>query len=157
MTKFSPANKSRSPKLPAFAKPDPRRSRNMRAIKARDTSPERVLRQLLHSEGFRFLVCCSDLPGAPDVVLPKYRTAILVHGCFWHAHSCTRGLRLPKTNTRYWRAKREKNVRRDRRVLRQLRRHGWSCLTVWECQLRTPDRVARRIVRHLQRKVLLVG
>ncbi|MCA2992530.1 DNA mismatch endonuclease Vsr [Gemmatimonas sp.] len=107
----------------------------MAAIKRRDTQPEMRLRRALHATGFRFRLDRRDLPGSPDIVLPKYRTAIFVHGCFWHRHNC-RFFKWPKTRAEFWREKLNGNVERDRRTMRSLRRLGWQVLVIWECELR---------------------
>ena len=106
----------------------------MRRIKSRDTSPELAVRRLLHALGYRFRLHRSDLPGTPDIALPGRKAAILVHGCFWHQHSCKLG-RVPKGNQAYWIPKLERNVRHDKVVKRQLRTLGWRVLTVWECEV----------------------
>lgn len=103
-----------------------------------------VVRRLVHAMGYRFRLHRRDLPGSPDLVLPRRRAVIFVHGCFWHVHSCQRG-RVPKSNTSYWTAKRLRNAARDRRALRRLRRDGWRVLTLWECQLKHPERVENRL------------
>lgn len=112
-----------------------KRSWVMSRIRGKDTQPEKVLRSLLHARGYRFRLYRGDLPGKPDIVLPKYRTAILVHGCFWHAHECQRG-RLPKSHTDYWSAKIARNKKRDAKHLEELRQLGWEPVVVWECELK---------------------
>lgn len=126
------------------------RSCNMRAIKGRDTSLELIVRRLLHAMGYRFRLHRRDLPGCPDVVLPRHRAAILIHGCFWHRHSCARGRSEPSTRRAFWRVKFAGNVERDRRALRALRREGWRVLVVWECQTRDAERLRARLARLLQ-------
>lgn len=132
--------------------PETRRE-TMRRVKAKDTTPERVVRRLVHSLGYRFRLHRRDLPGCPDLVLPRHRAAVFVHGCFWHVHHCKAGQKTPKTNTEYWQAKRERNRRRDARVKRQLYRLGWRVLTVWECQTRPRERakLAVRLARLIDR------
>lgn len=110
------------------------RKRVMRAVHSENTKPEKLVRSLLHRLGFRFRLHCKKLPGAPDIVLPSRRIAIFVHGCFWHGHDCTRGGRIPKSNTEYWIDKREKNRLRDRRVITELTDCGWRSVVVWECE-----------------------
>jgi len=100
--------------------------------------------------GFRFSLKRDDLPGKPDLALPKYRAAIFVHGCFWHGHRCRRGARVPKTNTGYWRAKVARNRSRDRRVAAELRARGWRVLAIYECQLRREGAVGKRIEKFLR-------
>jgi len=121
----------------------------MRQITKTDTSPEMVVRRLCHSMGFRYRLHRRDLPGTPDLVFPGRGKVILVHGCWWHRHNCKLGRREPKTRRNYWIPKLEKNVSRDRRVRRQLRRDGWSVMTVWECQTRDPEKLSRRLFRFL--------
>jgi len=110
----------------------------MSRVRAHDTKPERVVRSVLHSMGYRFRLHRSELPGTPDIVLAKFSTVILVHGCFWHRHAACPKATTPKTRTRFWAAKFQANKARDRRVRRKLIACGWSVITVWECQ--TVDR-----------------
>jgi DNA mismatch endonuclease (patch repair protein) len=121
------------------------RSRIMRSIRGRDTGPERAVRSIVHSLGFRFRLHRKDLPGTPDLVLPRHRTVILVHGCFWHAHRCRAGRVEPRSNAAFWRAKRLANRTRDARVRAALRARGWTVIEIWECQLKDPEAVARKI------------
>jgi DNA mismatch endonuclease, patch repair protein len=125
------------------------RSRLMARVKSRNTTPELIVRRLVHGMGFRFRLHRRDLPGTPDIVLPRLRKIINVHGCFWHDHSCRHGRLDPVKNAAYWKRKRENNVARDRRTARLLRRAGWSVLTVWECQLRDVARLTVRLRRFL--------
>ncbi len=114
------------------------RSRNMAAIRGRDTKPEIVVRSALHALGYRFRLHRGDLPGTPDIVLPKYRTAIFVHGCFWHSHNCRYGRVTPATRSEFWSEKRAGTVARDQRNIESLKEHGWYVLTIWECETRDP-------------------
>jgi len=125
------------------------RSFNMAQIRGRDTKPEITLRKWLSRNGYRYRLNSRDLPGKPDIVFPRLHKVIFVHGCFWHMHRCRYGKVVPKTNAKFWQAKREGNVDRDKRNLRTLRTLGYKVLIVWECQLRDLDRVARRVVRFL--------
>ena len=109
------------------------RSRNMAAIKSRDTTPELAVRRALHAAGLRFRLHRRDLPGRPDIVLPRYRSAVFVHGCFWHRHSC-RFFVWPKTRAVFWREKILGNERRDKCAQSSLRKAGWRVIVVWECQ-----------------------
>lgn len=128
-----------------------KRSWVMGRIRARNTKPEIMVRSLLHRMGYRFRINRRDLPGKPDIVLPKFRTVIFVHGCFWHRHPGCREATMPKSRTDYWRSKFEQNVERDKRTVRKLRKDGWSVLTVWACQVKKdPLKVARRLDRHLR-------
>src|SRR5918993_1434460 len=107
----------------------------MAAIRHRNTKPEMVVRRLLHAAGFRFRLHRKDLPGTPDIVLPKYRAVILVNGCFWHGHSCSKGTR-PATNTEFWNDKLDKNLERDATKKEKLQELGWHVIIVWECELK---------------------
>ena len=112
------------------------RSRTMRAVKSKNTAPEMKVRRLARAMGHRFRLHRKDLPGAPDLVFPKSRKSIFVHGCFWHGHDCARGARLPKANADYWLAKILRNKNRDKDVQQRLKAMGWHVLVVWECELR---------------------
>lgn len=121
------------------------RSRIMRSIRGTDTVPELRVRSALHRRGFRFRVHVRELAGRPDIVLPRYRTAILVHGCFWHRHARCRFATVPQTRQSYWAAKFEANRKRDRRTVRALERAGWRVVVLWECEVMRD--VHRAIVR----------
>ena len=112
-----------------------RRSENMRRIKGQNTGPERLVRSLLHKLGFRFRLHRRDLPGVPDIVLPKFRTVIFVHGCFWHRHKGCPDATLPKSNSAFWANKLESNRLRDVANRRKLKSAGQNVLVVWECEL----------------------
>ncbi|MCY3879284.1 MAG: very short patch repair endonuclease [Rhodobacteraceae bacterium] len=129
--------------------PSEERSRNMRAIKGRDTKPEMRVRRLLHSMGYRYRLHRKDLPGKPDIVFGPRRKVIFVHGCFWHGHSCKAGQRIPKTNTEFWSNKIEANIERDRRQLEALSQAGWTALMLWECELRDADALRDRLTAFL--------
>ena len=107
----------------------------MQNVKTKNTAPEIKLRSLLHKNGFRFRVNRKDLPGKPDIVLPKYRAVIFVHGCFWHGHDCPRGQR-PQTNADFWKQKIDRNVIRDKSDVSLLESLGWRVLIVWECEIK---------------------
>ena|ERR1700731_2866911 len=113
------------------------RSRTMRAVKSKNTALEVRIRHLLHAQGFRFRLHDRSLPGTPDIVFPARKKAVLVHGCFWHGHSCPRGNRIPKNNSAYWSNKIARNVTRDRETIKHLQQLGWQSAIVWECELRT--------------------
>ncbi len=125
------------------------RSRNMAAIRSKDTKPEMIVRRIVHRLGFRFRLHRRDLPGTPDLVFPRLRKVINVHGCYWHMHTCRWGCVTPKTNAEFWLSKRTGNTKRDRRNARALRRDGWQVLTVWECQLKNRDRLVTRLAAFL--------
>ncbi len=122
-----------------------RRSWNMSRISGKDTAPEKQVRSALHRAGYRFRLHSRTLPGRPDLVLPKYRTLVLVHGCFWHRHKGCRFAYTPKSRTAFWNAKFDANVERDRRTARELRRLGWKVVTVWECEADRPATWLRRL------------
>lgn len=128
----------------------PERSAVMRAVKSKDTSPERAVRSLLHRAGYRFRLHRRDLPGNPDLVFPSRHKAVFVHGCFWHGHRCKRGNRIPKTNTAYWEEKIARNRARDASHCRDLKKLGWQVCTIWECQLKEPASVLQRLVEFLR-------
>jgi DNA mismatch endonuclease (patch repair protein) len=111
-----------------------RRSEIMKSICSSNTSPEKEVRSVLHMLGYRFRIHRKDLPGTPDIVLPKLQTVIMVHGCFWHQHTCRRGRHIPKSNTEYWISKIKKNTIRDKRNAKHLENLGWRRIVIWECQ-----------------------
>lgn len=121
------------------------RSERMARVRGQNTGPERAVRSVLFSMGYRYRLHGADLPGRPDIVLRSRRCAIFVHGCFWHRHACRNGRRLPKSRAAFWRAKLEGNAARDRRLRARLRRGGWRVLVLWECQLRDADKLAARL------------
>jgi DNA mismatch endonuclease (patch repair protein) len=123
----------------------------MKSVRREDTSPELAVRRFLHASGLRYALHRADLPGRPDIVLPARRTAVFVHGCFWHGHGCAHGSVRAKTNAAFWAAKIAGNRARDRRQARQLRRLGWQVETVWECQLDRPGRLRALATRLLAR------
>jgi DNA mismatch endonuclease (patch repair protein) len=126
----------------------------MAAIKGRNTKPEIRVRSLLHSLGYRFRLHRKDLPGKPDIVLPRYRTVIFVHGCFWHYHDCRWGRVVPKTRVDFWEKKRQDTTERDARHVHALRAEGWKVLVIWECDLRDAEYLQKRLRRFLGGKQL---
>lgn len=120
--------------------PSPQRSRNMAAVKGKDTGTERLVRSLLFRAGYRYRLHGKDLPGKPDIVLKAYDAVIFVHGCFWHYHHCPHGSRLPKRNAAYWKKKLEGNKARDARDRNALAEAGYRTLTIYECALRGKHR-----------------
>lgn len=125
------------------------RSRAMSRVKNKNTKPEVHVRRMLHRMGYRFRLHRRDLPGAPDIVLPRYRSIVFVHGCFWHSHDCPRGAR-PSTRAKFWNAKLDSNIERDRVNRVVLEQRGWRVLTVWECELRDPDTVHDKLRHFLE-------
>ncbi|MCX6346083.1 MAG: DNA mismatch endonuclease Vsr [Armatimonadetes bacterium] len=109
----------------------------MSRVKGKDTVPEKVVRSLLHNLGYRFRLHRKDLPGSPDMVLPKYNTAIFVHGCFWHRHKGCPKTTMPTANYEYWEKKFSENIDRDTRKERELRQLGWRIIIVWQCETAT--------------------
>ncbi|MCY4557181.1 MAG: very short patch repair endonuclease [Chloroflexi bacterium] len=116
------------------------RSRMMRAIRGKDTKPEVRLRKALFAQGYRYRLHSENLPGSPDILLPRYRAAIFVHGCFWHGHDCHL-FRLPTTRAEFWRQKIMGNRQRDILVQERLADEGWRVLTVWECSMKGRTRM----------------
>lgn len=133
------------------------RSRHMRGVRREHTKPEVVVRRIAHSLGFRFRLHCKDLPGSPDLVFPRHKKVIFVHGCFWHGHTGCRYATVPKTRTEWWVAKLRKNRERDARALIQLTELGWISTTVWECETRKADGLVERISAFLKRPLDLDG
>lgn len=131
-----------------------RRSEQMARIRSGNTGPELKVRKILHRIGYRFRLHRRDLPGTPDIVLPRHRVAIFVHGCFWHGHDCRRGAREPKTNADYWRNKRSRNRRRDDRAQRELVAQGWRVLVLWECDLGSGFELADRLAEFIDSRQL---
>ena len=125
------------------------RSFNMSQIRDKNTKPEIVVRKIVHHMGYRFRLHQADLAGKPDIVLPKHRKIIFVHGCFWHIHSCRYGKVKPKTNAKFWESKRQGNVTRDRQNFRQLRKNGWKILVIWECQTKDTDKLKSELKKFL--------
>ena len=126
------------------------RSWNMSRIRSRDTGPEKAVRSLLHRLGYRFRIYRADLPGRPDIVLPKHHTVIVVHGCFWHRHARCRYAYTPKSRVEFWQHKFQQNVERDRRVQQKLRQLGWNVIVVWECQVGDEPALAQRLHKRIR-------
>ena len=112
------------------------RSRTMRHVLGKNTKPELVVRSVLHRMGYRFSLGGKDLPGRPDIVLPKHQTVIFVHGCFWHRHPRCKMASTPSSNTEYWNSKFQRNVERDQEAATMLKKLGWKVLVIWECEIR---------------------
>lgn len=134
----------RLPDVP-HAPVDPIRSKIMRAVGRTNTTPEIAVRRSLHALGFRFRLHRKDLPGTPDLVVPKCRTAVFVHGCFWHRHKGCSKATTPKTRAEFWRAKFLQNIRRDLRNVDLLQQAGWSVLTIWQCETTRPEKLTAKL------------
>lgn len=125
------------------------RSRIMASVRQKNTGPERIVRSLLHHMGFRFRLHPKKLPGTPDIVLPRYKMAIFVHGCFWHQHKDCPKAKRPTSNREYWEQKLDQNIERDNARIAALQHATWSVLVVWECETKDPDALAERLKRSL--------
>jgi len=123
-----------------------KRSWNMSRIRGKDTNPEVVVRSLLHRRGYRFRLHVKRLPGCPDIVLPKYRKVIFVHGCFWHRHPGCKYAYTPKSRQDFWTKKFQKTVERHEIVTRELEGQGWKTLVVWECETANTDKIYRKLI-----------
>ncbi|MET3133615.1 DNA mismatch endonuclease (patch repair protein) [Oxalobacteraceae bacterium GrIS 1.11] len=129
--------------------PDQRR-RTMAAVKSSNTKPEVAVRRLLHALGYRFRLHRKDLPGRPDIVLPRYKTVVFVHGCFWHQHPDCKHAARPTSNIEYWAAKLDRTVIRDKKQLVELEALGWQVVVVWECEIRDVELVTIRLKQALK-------
>ena len=123
-----------------------RRSRNMSAIKSKNTKPEIAVRKLLHSMGYRFRLHRKDLPGSPDIVLPKYKTVIFVHGCFWHRHENCKYASNPKTRVEFWNKKFKDNIVRDIKNQEKLKSLGLKSKIIWECETKNIDKLREKLI-----------
>lgn len=117
----------------------------MGRIKSGDTKPELTVRSILHRMGYRFRLHRKDLPGKPDIVLPKYKTVIFVHGCFWHRHESCKYAYTPKSRTDFWQKKFQSNVTRDHKVVSTLAEMGWRVLIIWECEVKKTEFIMERL------------
>ncbi len=129
------------------------RSYNMSKIRSKNTKPEMIVRKYLHAQGFRFRLHRKDLPGKPDIVLPKYKTVIFVHGCFWHHHKNCRYAYIPKTRRDWWKTKFETNKFKDKESLQLLTESGWRIIMIWECDLKGKIRCPEYL-NSIQKKLL---
>lgn len=120
----------------------------MSRIKSKDTAPEMRVRSALHRAGYRFRLHVKDLPGKPDIVLPKYKTVIFVHGCFWHRHKGCSNATMPSTNQAFWKEKFKRNVERDKREQAELNKLGWKVLVVWECEVTQMFNIDKYLITH---------
>ena len=129
-----------------------KRSWNMSRIGSKNTNPEKVVRALLHSQGYRFRLHRKDLPGKPDIVLKKYNTVILVNGCFWHQHKSCKRANIPKSNKEYWIPKIERNKKRDKRNIKEIKNLGWRVMVVWECEVKkNPHKIVNKVIKFLKK------
>jgi DNA mismatch endonuclease (patch repair protein) len=126
-----------------------KRSEIMASVRSKDTSPELTVRSLVHRMGYRFRLHRKDLPGTPDLVFVGLRKVIFIHGCFWHRHIGCKYATEPKTRVKFWQDKFDSNVQRDSRTRRQLNRLGWQVSTVWQCELKKPERLVKRLGKFL--------
>lgn len=126
------------------------RSRIMARVHSKDTLPELIVRSKLHRLGFRFVLSPDYLPGKPDIVLPRFRKLIFVHGCFWHQHKGCKASERPSSNLEYWNKKLERNIKRDKRNVNDLKRAGWDVLVLWECQVRNNDSLEGRLEKFMR-------
>ena len=125
------------------------RSERMSLIRSRNTTPELIVRSLLHRLGYRFRVHRRDLPGNPDIVFPSRRCVVFVDGCFWHGHQCSIG-HIPYSNSKYWEEKITRTKLRDSKNRKLLRRKGWRALIIWECEIKNTEKLIRRVTRFLE-------
>jgi len=126
------------------------RSYNMSRIKGKDTKPEILVRKFLHAHGYRYRLHVKDLPGKPDIVLPKYKTVIFVHGCFWHGHEGCKYFTIPKTKPEWWENKINTNKSNDKKAYELLKKSGWNILTIWTCELK-PKKIESSLNKLLKR------
>ena len=122
------------------------RSRNMSAIKSKNTKPEIKVRKVLHSMGYRFRLHSKDLPGSPDIVLPKYKTVIFVHGCFWHRHENCKYASNPKTRQEFWNKKFKENIKRDSEFQDKIKNLDWRSVVIWECETKNIGNLREKII-----------
>ena len=122
------------------------RSRNMSAIKSKNTKPEIKVRKILHSMGYRFRLHSKGLPGSPDIVLPKYKTVIFVHGCFWHRHENCKYASTPKTRKEFWNKKFTENKKRDSEIQEKIKILDWRSVVIWECETKNIENLRDKII-----------
>lgn len=127
-----------------------KRTEMMSSVKQKNTKPELLLRKMLHKHGFRFRLHDKKLPGTPDIIMPKYKTVIFVHGCFWHQHKGCRKSRRPTSNVGFWNSKLDKNIERDKTKSEALKKLGWKVLVIWECELKESE----ILLKNLKKKLL---
>jgi DNA mismatch endonuclease (patch repair protein) len=118
------------------------RSYNMSRIRGKNTKPEMLVRKYIHANGLRYRLHNKNLPGKPDLTLTKYQTVIFVNGCFWHGHKGCKNFVLPKTRAEWWAEKIEETIKRDNKITKELKKHGWNSIVIWECELKPQKRIA---------------
>lgn len=128
-----------------------KRSWNMSRIRGKDTKPELIVRSQIHAMGYRFRLHVKDLPGKPDILLPRYRTAIFIHGCFWHRHPGCKYAYTPKSRENFWAEKLRKNVERHEKISKELDRLSWRVLIIWECEVSELPALGQKIESFLRR------
>lgn len=131
--------------------PPKKRSQIMSRIRGYDTKPELTVRSIVHRMGFRFRLHGEDLPGNPDIVLPKHKKLIFIHGCFWHGHKGCKRSKRPSSNVFFWQNKLDKNAERDKRNQKELRKLGWKYLVIWQCEITKPKLLRNKIKRFLDK------
>lgn len=129
------------------------RSYNMSRIRSKDTKPEMIVRKFLHAKGFRYRLHVKDLPGKPDIVLPKYKTVIFVHGCFWHGHEGCRYAKVPENNREYWSPKLQYNIEKDNKSIAALKDLGWKTIILWTCTLNS--KLVEKTMSQIVNKILM--
>lgn len=127
-----------------------KRSEIMSLVSGKNTKPELIVRSLLHNMGYRFRLHRSDLPGTPDITLPKHKKVIFVHGCFWHGHKGCRRSKRPTTNKKFWREKLDKNIERDKLSIRDIKKLGWEVLVVWTCEVNDMTKLKNKLLSFLE-------
>ncbi len=127
-----------------------KRSQIMSRVSGKNTKPELIVRSSLHNMGYRFRLHRSDLPGKPDITLPKFKKVIFVHGCFWHGHRGCRRSNRPSTNKKFWQEKLDKNMERDKLNIKNLKEFGWDVLVVWTCEVNDSHELKRKLLSFLE-------
>ncbi len=122
----------------------------MSCVSGKNTKPELIVRSLLHNMGYRFRLHRSDLPGKPDLTLPKYKKVIFVHGCFWHGHKDCQRSNRPTTNKKFWNEKLDKNIERDKENIRRINELGWGALVIWSCEVKDIDQLKNKLISYLE-------
>jgi DNA mismatch endonuclease, patch repair protein len=127
-----------------------KRSEIMSLVRSKNTSPEKMVRKILHEKGFRFRLYRNDLPGTPDIVLPKHRKIVFVHGCYWHGHKGCPRAKLPTTNEEYWEKKIRNNKLRHKKAEKKLKKDGWQIIVIWECELKNIEKASKKLIKFMK-------